>query len=148
MRVSGNEPTLHGDHLLGVLSAIPHEFKFILETNGILLGHDKNYCRSLAGFPNLHVRVSIKGCTPQDFKRLTGMDESGFVLQIRALENLLSQGIVCHPAVISCFSSPQALDQLVLRLESIHPEFRSFEEEQLIQYPAVEERLRKCNLLP
>ena len=34
MRVSGNEPTLHPDHLLGVLSAIPHEFKFILETNG------------------------------------------------------------------------------------------------------------------
>lgn len=148
MRISGNEPTLHPEHLLGVLSAIPSEFQFILETNGILLGHDQNYCRDLARFPNLHIRVSIKGCTPQDFQRLTGMDVNGFDLQIKALENLLVHGVHCSPAVMGCFSNPQARDQLNRLLKSIHPQFRFFEEEELILYPAVEERLRKWNLLP
>ena len=39
LRISGNEPTLGRDHLLGILQFIPQDLHFILETNGILIGH-------------------------------------------------------------------------------------------------------------
>src|SRR5512135_1489939 len=45
VRISGNEPTLHRSHLLQVLQLIPKEIHFILETNGILIGHDPSYAR-------------------------------------------------------------------------------------------------------
>jgi len=65
-RVSGNEPTLHRSHLLQVLQLIPKEIQFILETNGILIGHDPSYAKDLSRFPNLHVRVSLKGARRED----------------------------------------------------------------------------------
>ena len=68
MRISGNEPTLNREHLLNVLNEIPLKYEFILETNGILPGHSKSYCHDLAQFPNLHVRVSLKGCNAADFE--------------------------------------------------------------------------------
>jgi uncharacterized Fe-S cluster-containing radical SAM superfamily protein len=61
VRISGNEPTLHQSHLLQVLQLIPKEIRFILETNGILIGHDPSYAKALARFPNLYCRVSLKG---------------------------------------------------------------------------------------
>jgi len=71
VRISGNEPTLHQSHLLKVLELIPKEIRFILETNGILIGHDPSYAKGLSRFPHLYVRVSLKGACPEDFGRLT-----------------------------------------------------------------------------
>ena len=51
VRISGNEPTLHQSHLLKVLQLIPKEIHFILETNGILIGHDPSYAKELSLFP-------------------------------------------------------------------------------------------------
>ena len=141
IRISGNEPTLARDHLIEVLSLIPENFLFILETNGILIGHDISYANDLAAFKNLHVRVSIKGYNEVTFEALTGYDRKGFQRQLQALENLLKAGIVCHPAVMTSFSSKQEIEQLRKRLGSIHPNFSNFEEETLIPYPEVERRL-------
>jgi len=44
---------------------------FILENNGILLGLDRTYVKELSRFRNLHVRVCLKGYTPEEFSWLT-----------------------------------------------------------------------------
>ena len=146
VRISGNEPTLHRSHLLNVLQLIPREVHFILETNGILIGHDPSYAKALAHFSNVYVRVSLKGCCPDDFARLTGMRPEGFTLQLRALENLVAEGGRCFPAVMANFSEQGDIERLRQRLEDIRPDFAAFEEEELILYPFVVEHLEKAGL--
>jgi uncharacterized Fe-S cluster-containing radical SAM superfamily protein len=146
VRISGNEPTLHRSHLLSVLQLIPKEIHFILETNGILIGHDPSYGRDLSRFSNLYVRVSLKGACPDDFTRLTQAETEGFDLQLKALENLVEEGVNCFPAVMSNFSSKEEIEKLRQRLKDIRPDFYDFEEEELILYPFVEENLKKADL--
>ncbi len=148
VRISGNEPTLHRDHLIAVLKRIPPQLRFILETNGILLGDDPGYCEELAQFPNLHVRVSLKGCNEAEFERLTGMDGHGFALQLQALQNLINAGVSCHPAVMHQFSSSDGLEQLRHRLQQIDPALAEVETEQLLLYPAIQQRLLRFGFIP
>jgi uncharacterized Fe-S cluster-containing radical SAM superfamily protein len=147
-RLSGNESTLARAHLLALLELIPADITFILETNGILIGHDPGYARELATFPQLHVRVSIKGCTAHEFSRLTGADPGAFDLQLKALEHLLAAGVRCHPAVLVSFSNRGSVNSLRERLASINPGFRDFEEEEIFLNHAIEKRLVKRGLLP
>jgi len=146
VRMSGNEPTLHRSHLLQVLQLIPKEIHFILETNGILIGHDPSYAKDLSRFSNLYVRVSLKGSCPEDFARLTGLKPEGFTLQLKALENLLEEGVDCFPAVMANFSSQEEIKKLVQKLKEIRPDFADFEEEELILYPFVMDQLQKAGL--
>jgi len=146
VRISGNEPTLHRSHLLQVLQLIPKEIHFILETNGILIGHDPSYAKDLSRFSNLYVRVSLKGSCPEDFARLTGLKPEGFTLQLKALENLLEEGVDCFPAVMANFSSQEEIKKLVQKLKKIRPDFANFEEEELILYPFVMDQLQKAGL--
>jgi len=146
VRISGNEPTLHRSHLLKVLQLIPKEIHFILETNGILIGHDPSYATDLSRFPNLSARVSLKGACPDDFTRLTGAKPEGFDLQLKALENLVEAGVDSFPAVMANFSSHEEIKKLRQRLRAIRPDFADFEEEDLILYPFVEENLQKAGL--
>jgi len=141
VRLSGNEPTLARDHLLSVLEQLPEGVDFILETNGILLGHDAGYAEALSTFSNLHVRVSFKGSSPEEFSRLTDAEPEAFWLPLRALENLLHAGVSCHPAVMTSFSSPAAKDDLRERLDAIHPSFGDFEEEEVFLNEAAKKRL-------
>jgi uncharacterized Fe-S cluster-containing radical SAM superfamily protein len=145
-RISGNEPTLHRSHLLQVLQLIPKEIHFILETNGVLIGHDPTYAKDLSRFSNLYVRVSLKGACPEDFARLTGVKPEGFTLQLKALENLLEEGVDCFPAVMANFSSQEEIRTLSQKLKEIRPDFANFEEEELILYPFVMDHLQKAGL--
>jgi uncharacterized Fe-S cluster-containing radical SAM superfamily protein len=145
-RLSGNEPTLARSHLVSLLRLLPREISFILETNGILIGHDPGYARELAPFPNLHVRVSVKGCTEDEFSRLTGAEASAFALQLRALENLLEAGVDCYPAVVVSFSERSSVNSLRERLRRIHPSFADFEAEEIFLNPDIERRLEKRGL--
>ena len=146
IRISGNEPTLHRSHLLRVLQLIPEESHFILETNGILIGHDPSYAKDLSRFSNLSVRVSLKGACPEDFARLTKVKPEGFELQLKALENLVETGVDCFPAVMANFSTSEEIKKLRQRLKEIRPDFADFEEEELILYPFVLEHLQKAGL--
>jgi uncharacterized Fe-S cluster-containing radical SAM superfamily protein len=148
LRISGNEPTIARDHLIAVLERIPARLDFILETNGILIGHDRSYASDLARFPNLHVRVSLKGCEPEEFARLTGAGPEGFALQLGALEHLLATGVSAHAAAMVSFSSVEAVRRLERRLHSIHPDLSPFEPEQLAPYGSVEKRLRSRGIEP
>jgi len=146
VRISGNEPTLHRSHLLQVLRLIPREIHFILETNGILIGHDPSYAKDFSLFRNLYVRVSLKGACPEDFARLTGAKPEGFALQIKALENLVREGVNCFPAAMTNFSSKEEVGKLRQQLKEIRPDFFNFEEEELILYPFVIDHLEKAGL--
>ena len=144
IRISGNEPTIAKDHLLRVLELIPREYVFILETNGILIGCDETYAGDLSKFPNLRVRVSLKGACEEEFSKLTGARSEGFGLQLRALENLVNHGVRAHPACMVSFSSDEAIGKLRQRLRGIG--FEDFEIEELVLYPAVEERLKRLGI--
>lgn len=146
LRISGNEPTIWREHLIRVLELIPEDYLFILETNGILIGSDITYAGELSRFPNLYVRVSLKGTNEEEFSRLTGAIPEGFELQLKALENLIKYKVNVHPACMTSFSPPENIAALKKRLKAISPAFENFEVEELILYPAVEERLRKLKV--
>jgi len=142
IRISGSEPTIGRGHLLRVLELIPEDYLFILETNGILIGNDQTYAEGLSRFPNLYVRVSLKGTCEEEFSRLTGSVPEGFQLQIKALENLIKYKVEVHPACMTSFSPTENIRALRRRLRAISPAFEDFEVEELILYPSVERRLR------
>jgi uncharacterized Fe-S cluster-containing radical SAM superfamily protein len=146
VRISGNEPTLAMEHLLNVLELIPSDLLFILETNGIRVGHDESYAGDMARFQNLYVRVSLKGASEEELSRLTGCAPEGFHLQIKAIENLHREGVEVQPAVMVSFSSEEKIESLRKRLGQIAPRLSDIEVEELVLYGNVEERLRKANI--
>ncbi len=146
IRISGNEPTIARVHLIKVLELLPKNLLFILETNGILLGHDTSYAEDLARFANLYVRVSLKGCNEAEFSALSGASSNGFYLQVQALENLVRAGVKTHPAVMISFSTPDTIAVLRKQLRTIDRGYENIEVEELVLYGDVEERLEKANL--
>jgi uncharacterized Fe-S cluster-containing radical SAM superfamily protein len=146
VRISGNEPTLARAHLIEVLERLPPHFHFILETNGLLIGHDRTYAVELARFPNLYVRVSLKGTDEQEFSALTGAAPSGFALQLQALHHLAEAGVNCHPAVMVSFSPREKLEALREKLRAMSGAFEDVEIEELVLWRDVEERLRRSGI--
>ena len=87
---SASEGTLGRQHLYELLDLVEEsEFVYILETNGMTLGDDAMFAKSLTKYKNLHVRVSIKGCNPEEFHRLTGARASAYELPFNALQHLI-----------------------------------------------------------
>lgn len=148
MRLSGQEPTIGREHLLKLMKLVDKtKYQFILETNGILIGYEKDYAECLAEFKNLHVRVSIKGVNEEDFSHLTDAEPQFFSLQIKALENLVTAGVSCHPSVMVSFSEPGNFRRLQERLAAIAPSLKKeMEREELILYPHVVKRLKQTKL--
>lgn len=148
MRLSGQEPTIGREHLLKLLRLVDKtRYHFILETNGILIGYEKDYAESLSEFKNLNVRVSLKGTNEDDFLALTGAKPDYFSLQLKGLENLVKAGVSCHPSVMVSFSEPKNIRKLGERLAAIAPSLKKeMEIEELILYPHVVNRLKKAGL--
>jgi len=150
IRISGNEPTIGRSHLLRVLELVDEtNLLFILETNGILIGYDKSYAKDLAKFKRLHVRVSIKGTSSEEFSKLTDAIPGAFELQLKSLENLLDAGVSCHPAVMLSFSGKEGLKRILERLKEIDPILcEEFEEEYVFLYTHVVKRLKTSGITP
>jgi uncharacterized Fe-S cluster-containing radical SAM superfamily protein len=148
LRVSGGEPTIGNAHLLQLLDLLKGKgFSFVLETNGILLGHDEDYARDLARYDFIHARVSLKGCSKQEFSVLTGAKSEGFELQLSSLKKLTEAGVKCHPSVMVSFSNRENLAGLKEKLRQISSDLaEQMEIEELILYPHVVKRLQECGL--
>jgi uncharacterized Fe-S cluster-containing radical SAM superfamily protein len=148
LRLSGNEPTIGKEHLLRLLSLIEQtEYKFILESNGVLI--DPEYARDLSKFRCVHARISIKGTNPEEFELLTGADSQTFDLPLNGLKNLLDAGVPCHPAVMLSFSPKKNLESFKHRLRDIDPVLaRSVEKEYVFLYPHVVHRLNEAEAKP
>lgn len=148
MRLSGQEPTIGREHLLKLLRLVDNtRYHFILETNGILIGHEKDYAEKLTDFKNLHVRVSLKGTSEEEFSVLTGAKPEYFSYQLKGLENLVKASVSCHPSVMVSFSKSENIRKLGERLAAIAPYLKKeMEIEELILYPHVIKRIRQTGL--
>jgi len=143
VRISGGEPTIGRNHLLAVLERIPSHLNFILETNGILLGADSTYVNQLSSFKNLHVRVCLKGIDEKEFSWFTGAS-TGFQYQINALEYLRDAHLQFNIAVVSLQKDRTALYN---KLSEMGLDKVMLEEEEIVLYPQVRQRLEQQNLL-
>ncbi len=103
LRISGCEPTIGKEHLLSLLAHVKDSgYPFYLETNGILLGADRNYVKRIAEFSQiLYVRVSFKAATPEGFTLRTGAIGKYYKLPFRALQYLLDEGIYVRAAAMT-----------------------------------------------
>lgn len=151
-RISGGEPTLGKQHLLEVLELIEDSnyFKlFILETNGIIFGTDKDYVRKIRNFDKVYVRISLKAGTPEMFTKKTGAVQSSFKIPFQAIRNLIDCGIKFHVAAMSAdprFMTPEERLEFAKKLMEIHPSLlKNLEEEVVDPYKAALERLRYAN---
>jgi len=144
LRISGGEPTIGKTHLLNLLEIIKPNYLFILETNGILLGSDKNYDNDLSSFENLHIRVCFKGVDPEEFSLLTGA-ENGFEYQIKALEYLKDKQMSFSIALVS--NNHEKRNLFLKRLMDMNLEKIMVEDEEIKLYPKVRKRLLNEKLL-
>jgi len=148
LRISGAEPTLGKQHLLSLLESVERsEFnRFILETNGIVLGADPDFVQSIGEFNKLHVRISLKAGTPEAFTRKTGARPESFELPFKAIKALLDSGVSFHVAAMTAdprVTSWQERQALVQRLAEIEPALGyKLEEEVVDPYETTLARLR------
>jgi len=147
LRISGGEPTICKDHLLQVLEFVRStDYLFMLETNGILLGHDQNYAKELDRFSrNLHVRVSLKAGTAEGFQRRTGAVGKFYELPYLAVRNLAQTNLEFH---VACMSDPRVMpkEERVAMLQKLKEVgYRGYlEEEYCDPYPTSVVRLEKA----
>lgn len=148
IRISGSEPLLgqesftHLLHILELLSTRAPNYRFILETNGLMLGLDREFARSLSCFKNLRVRVSLKATDRDRFQLITGAVRDYFFKTVAALVHLKQYGVKAWPALAADLFTPEEIRKLqsMLMARSLSPEL---ELEELILYPFVEKNLRE-----
>ena len=147
---SASEGTLGQEHLFELLELVDNsKYVFVLETNGMTLGHDRDFALALARFKNLHVRVSIKGSNKKEYNKLTGAISDSYELPFKALDYLIDAGVSCNACVMASFSTDASLEAFEERLYALHPGIlKSLETEHITLFPKVSERLEKYNLKP
>ncbi len=147
VRISDGEPTIGREHLLEFIELVEKSDvgKFILETNGTLLGNDETYVRDLSKFRKLTVRVSLKGGTAEAFSRITNAVPEAFELPFQAIKNLYKYKVPCSVGAMSGdprFMTPLERVSLIVKLGSIDPELvLKLEEEFTILFPTARKRL-------
>jgi uncharacterized Fe-S cluster-containing radical SAM superfamily protein len=149
LRLSGCEPTIGKEHLLSVLKYVKESKYplFILETNGILFGADRNYVKDLAEFSSkLYVRVSFKAATSEGFTHRTGAIGRYYKLPFKALKHLLDEGVFARAAAMT---DPQIMPKeekqlLIQKLSEIDPRYGrgKLEEEVIEAYDTSVKRLK------
>ena len=150
LRLSGCEPTIGKEHLLNLLQHVKEsKYKlFILETNGIILGNDKDYVKRLSEFKDkLYVRVSIKAATPEGFTLRTGAMGEFYRLPFQALKNLLDEGIYARAAAMTDerIMPREEKRTLIQMLDEIDPEAKypkTLEEEVIDAYDTTTKRIK------
>ena len=123
---------------------------FILETNGILFGVDKDYVRRISKFTKPHVRVSLKAGTPESLTRKTGAKPESFEIPFQAIRNLLDHSVSFHVAAMSAdprITTPEERNSLMQKLAEIDPRLLlSLEEEVMDPYNTTLARLKYANV--
>jgi uncharacterized Fe-S cluster-containing radical SAM superfamily protein len=147
---SASEGTIGLEHLYELLDIVEQsEFIYILETNGINIGSNPDIAEKLAKYSRLHVRLSIKGCSPDEFHTLTGAKPSSYELQYLAIKALMKHGISFNVCLVVSFSDKFGINFAKHKLTEINPGIiKSLEIEKIKQFPKVKSRLRKHNLIP
>ena len=147
---SASEGTIGLDHLYELLDIVESsEFIYVLETNGINIGAKPDIAQHLSKYTRLHVRLSIKGCSPEEFHVLTGASPSAYQLQFAGIKSLLENKISFNVCVVGSFSDTNGINKIRKDLHDIHPGIlKSLEIEMIKSFPKVSARLSKYNLVP
>ena len=147
---SASEGTIGRQHLFEILEMVDKtDLVYILETNGMTLGHDPDFSRELSRFRNLHVRVSIKGTNKEEYLMLTGASSESYDLPYKALEYLMNAGVSCNVCLMVSFSSTKDIKKAEQRLTEIRPGLlKSLEKEHITLFPKVLKRLKKHDMMP
>ena len=147
---SASEGTLGKQHLFELLELVDQsEFIYVLETNGMTIGHDPNFAKELSQFKNLHVRVSIKGACEEEYVKLTGAMSSSYSLPFKALDYLIKEKVSCNACLSISFSSQENIEKAEERLSEIRPGLlKSLEKEHITLFPKVYKRLKKLEMMP
>jgi len=146
-RITGSEPILgeksleHLIEVIGLVSRNDPAARFILETNGLMLGYHPEFCNRLP-LRNLMVRIAIKGVDPESFEKITGAAGKYFEYPIKAVKLLQDRGIEVWPAVMGDIFDDVELDTLRARLKKAGIT-SELEIEYLERYPYVMEMLSK-----
>ncbi len=154
VRLSGGEPTISISHVLSLLKLFENTgLKFVLETNGLIIGDDPDFANKLVRYNHLVVRVSLKGCCREDFHKITHAKPEFFDLQLKALENLIEAGAKpceqVYPAVMLSFSEEKDYKMLQEKLSRIDPLLsKCIDEEYVILYPHVVKLMEMRELKP
>jgi len=149
LRISGAEPAIGKEHLLELLEHVENSKVriFVLETNGIPFGSDKNYVQAISKFKKVHVRVSLKAGTPHDFARKTGAIPESFNIPFEAIRNLINYRIKFNVAAVTDprLMSEEERNILLKKLESINPNILlNLEEEVMYPYKTTLTRLQQA----
>ena len=147
MRISDGESTIGFHHLLELIELAEQSSlrMFVIETNGLILGHDENLIKELSKFKKIYVRVSLKAGTPEEFSRKTGAIPDAFELPFEAVRKLREYGVDFGVSAMTAdprFMDPLERISLISRLGSIDPKLvLRLEEEMTILFPTAKKRL-------
>lgn len=148
MRISNGEPTIGREHLLQFAELFEKSSfnKFIIETNGVLLGNDKSYVKELSKFKKSHIRIGLKAATAEDWSRKTGATPETFMLPYQAIRHLREYNANYTVSAMSAdprFMTPLERISLITRLGEIDPSIVLKMQEEVTYLHPVSERLLK-----
>ena len=130
------------------LTVIPKDHKRIK----LLIGDIRSpelFAKELSQFKNLHVRVSIKGCSYDEYSMLTNARPESYDIPYKAIENLINNKVSCNACLSISFSDPKEIKMAEKRLYDIKPGIlKSLEKEYITMFPKVQKRLNRYNLRP
>ena len=113
------------------------------------LGNDKTLAEQLSPYKNLHVRVSIKGTSQEEYHELTDAIPESYELPFRGIKHLIDAGVSCNACVMISFSDDDGIRNVEQKLFELHPGLlKSLEKEIITPFPKVAERLTKNGLKP
>lgn len=147
VRATGAEPILGKNsfgHLIKVMEYIfarRPDLEFILETNGFLLGYNPQFIERLK-FPNLSIRVAIKGWDEESFERVTGAKKEYFVYPLKGVKKMLDEGLSPWIAIMADIFGREGRERLERRMEDMGIDCE-VEEEILERYPYVMDNMEE-----
>jgi uncharacterized Fe-S cluster-containing radical SAM superfamily protein len=131
---TGGEPTFYRGGLKRMSELAKHVKKGItvgVNTNGLLIAEFADYLEAFEGLQDaLYFYVSIKGTSPEEFKRFTSANGNYYDHPFIAIKRLLERGFRTIPGgiVLNTFADESAIEEkdnpitrLYSRLSEIHP---------------------------
>ena len=151
IRLTGAEPILgkvsfiHFIQILDSVLSQKTDLIFILETNGLILGFQKELAFNLRGFRNLSIRIAIKAWDEESFTQITGADKEFFIYPLLALKNLRELNLDAWSAVMGDLFTKDRIRTLKAKMKELGIK-QHIETEELERYPYVLENIKKRNI--
>jgi uncharacterized Fe-S cluster-containing radical SAM superfamily protein len=143
LRLSGAEPILGDQSFEHIYQVLKNIYKanpgldFILETNGLLLGHEPGFIQRLSQFEGLGVRIALKGFDEESFEVISGSERKFFNLPIKGLRDLIRSRINAWPAIMYETFGPEGIEKINQKIKEYEIRPEELEIEYLKDYPFV-----------